>query len=746
MKPPWLCLFFILTSLGINSAAGNTNKEGVHVEEDAQGSYSIKIKISRDVNHREVVVNINLNAIELENLSVNLKFDDTLNSKSSENTKPPHEGDRNEPKDNDRSKPDGDSSIVGLKKDETNDNQTVTEDIALKENKTMHHGDEQNKDNNGSKPDEDPSIVGVKKDQGETANDNQIASKEDIALTNNKTLEYKDEQNKNYMSNWFWKIWNTTYKGLINMFACNELTTNITQNCLPWRTVTAMRTMGHSSPGYDCEDPANYITNVNKSSVSVWSSQPVIQGDVITVKTEEDKEMYHVPFILRMPRDYRLPGHNSSQNMNEVIHQSLANKQNRNKSVESQRYPNKDNVSLEREATLLNKTMQHGDKQNKTYMSNWFSDVWNITYEGLINVFGWNELPKNINQHWFHWRSVTMSTTSHLFPGYDGDDPTKYITNGNKSSASAWSSQPVIRGDITQVKKDEDKEMHDVPFILRMPKDYRQYRLQGHNFTVNMDEVIDRSLTKKQNGNIFVESQRYQTKDNVSMEREATLFNKTMQHGDKQNKTKNRNKRKPDGDPSIVGLKEDETNDNQTVTEDIALSPGHNFTVDMNEIIPRNLTDKQNRNGGISVESHRYQTTDNVSIKREAILTDKNSTMATIKNASWLAKKSPNFTRMEPDDGRILVEKVSGVNYLARFYGNTTRIAPTNSFGQEIFEIIVMYWMFDIGVMNLNCTACFIKGIIWLLRMLLERKLKKEQERLRKLEQKGTNHERRKFM
>ncbi|XP_078378699.1 uncharacterized protein LOC144661745 isoform X4 [Oculina patagonica] len=579
MKPPWLCLFFILTSLGINSAAGNTNKEGVHVEEDAQGSYSIKIKISRDVNHREVVVNINLNAIELENLSVNLKFDDTLNSKSSENTKPPHEGDRNEPKDNDRSKPDGDSSIVGLKKDETNDNQTVTEDIALKENKTMHHGDEQNKpkDNNGSKPDEDPSIVGVKKDQGETANDNQIASKEDIALTNNKTLEYKDEQ-------------------------------------------------------------------------------------------------------------------------------------------------------------------------NKTYMSNWFSDVWNITYEGLINVFGWNELPKNINQHWFHWRSVTMSTTSHLFPGYDGDDPTKYITNGNKSSASAWSSQPVIRGDITQVKKDEDKEMHDVPFILRMPKDYRQYRLQGHNFTVNMDEVIDRSLTKKQNGNIFVESQRYQTKDNVSMEREATLFNKTMQHGDKQNKTKNRNKRKPDGDPSIVGLKEDETNDNQTVTEDIALSPGHNFTVDMNEIIPRNLTDKQNRNGGISVESHRYQTTDNVSIKREAILTDKNSTMATIKNASWLAKKSPNFTRMEPDDGRILVEKVSGVNYLARFYGNTTRIAPTNSFGQEIFEIIVMYWMFDIGVMNLNCTACFIKGIIWLLRMLLERKLKKEQERLRKLEQKGTNHERRKFM
>ncbi|KAL9967036.1 hypothetical protein ACROYT_G025192 [Oculina patagonica] len=554
MKPPWLCVLLILTSLGINSAAGNTNKEGVHVEEDTQGSYSIKIKVSRNVNRREVVVNIDLNAIKLENLSVNLKFDDTLNSKSSENTKPPHEEDRNETKDNDRNKNDGEPGIGGLKKDETNVNQTVAEDIALKD------------DVDRSKPDGDPSIVGFKKDE---TNDNQTVT-ENIALKGNRTI-------------------------------------------------------------------------------------------------------------------------------------------------------------------------QHGDLQNKTYISNWFWKKWNIAYEGFINAFGCNELPKNINQHCFHWRSVTMSTTSHLFPGYDCEDPTKYITNGNKSSVSALSSQPVIRGDITQVKTDEDKEMHHVPFILRMPKDYKQYRLQGHIFTVNMDEVIDRSLTNKQNGNIFVESQRYQTKDNVSMEREATLFNKTMKHGDKQNKPKDRNKRKPDGDPSIVGLKEDETNDNQTVTEDIALLPGHNFTGDMNKIIPRNLTEKQNRN--ISVESHSYQTTDNVSMEREAMLTDKNFSMATINNASWLARKSPNVTRIE-NDGRILVEEVSGLNYLAHFYANPIRIAPTNSIWQEIFEIIVMYWMFDIGVMNLNCTACFIKGIIWLLRMLLERKLKKEQERL----QKRRDGDRRKLM
>lgn len=69
---------------------------GVHVEEDTQGSYRINIKISRNVNHREVVVNIDLNAIESGKLSVNLKFEDTLNSRSSVNTTPLHEGDRNE--------------------------------------------------------------------------------------------------------------------------------------------------------------------------------------------------------------------------------------------------------------------------------------------------------------------------------------------------------------------------------------------------------------------------------------------------------------------------------------------------------------------------------------------------------------------------------------------------------------------------------------------------------------------------
>lgn len=197
------------------------------------------------------------------------------------------------------------------------------------------------------------------------------------------------------------------------------------------------------------------------------------------------------------------------------------------------------------------------------------------------------------------------------------EDPEKYIINGNKSSVSAWSSQPVIQGDITPVT-DDHNEMYHVPFLLRMPKDYHRYRLPGHNFTVNMDEVIPQSLTKKLNGNI-------------------------------------------------------------------------------------------------SVESHRHPTSSNVSMEREAILADENSSMATIDNSSWLVEKLRNVTRVE-NDGKVLVEKVSGANCLARFYGNTTRIAPTNSIWQEIFEIIVMYWMLDIGVTNLNCTACFIKGIIWLLR------------------------------
>ena len=69
---------------------------GVHVVKDAQGSYHIKIMISRNVNHRQVSIKVDLTATESGELNVNLKCEDTLYTKSDVNTTPLHGDDRNE--------------------------------------------------------------------------------------------------------------------------------------------------------------------------------------------------------------------------------------------------------------------------------------------------------------------------------------------------------------------------------------------------------------------------------------------------------------------------------------------------------------------------------------------------------------------------------------------------------------------------------------------------------------------------
>ena len=134
-------------------------------------------------------------------------------------------------------------------------------------------------------------------------------------------------------------------------------------------------------------------------------------------------------------------------------------------------------------------------------------------------------------------------------------------------------------------------------------------------------------------------------------------------------------------------------------------------------ILPQNLTDNPNRI--TSVESQQYPTTNqnNASMERAAMLANRNPSIAMVNNPHpWLPKKTRNVNRSENDSRSALVEKVWETHYLSRFYANTSQIKKKNSIWQEIFEIIVMFWILDIGVMNLNGTACLIKGIIWLLR------------------------------
>ena len=133
-------------------------------------------------------------------------------------------------------------------------------------------------------------------------------------------------------------------------------------------------------------------------------------------------------------------------------------------------------------------------------------------------------------------------------------------------------------------------------------------------------------------------------------------------------------------------------------------------------ILPQNLTDNPNRK--ISVERQQYPAANkNVSMERAVMLANANPSIATINNPDpWLPKKTRHISRSESDGRSALAEKVWERHYLARFYADFSEIKETNSIWQDMFEIMVVFWVLDIGVMNLNGTACFIKGIIWLLR------------------------------
>ena len=51
----------------------------------------------------------------------------------------------------------------------------------------------------------------------------------------------------------------------------------------------------------------------------------------------------------------------------------------------------------------------------------WFRQVWNVLYDGIVNVFGVNELRvpvDSINHNCYNWRKVTMSALDHPCPGY----------------------------------------------------------------------------------------------------------------------------------------------------------------------------------------------------------------------------------------------------------------------------------------------------------------------------------------
>ena len=288
-------------------------------------------------------------------------------------------------------------------------------------------------------------------------------------------------------------------------------------------------------------------------------------------------------------------------------------------------------------------------------------------------------------------------------------DPENYVTS-NRSSGSGDNLKPVIQKTNATAKTDVCKEVYHVPFVTRKPKGYVEYQFPERiSSSESVCNILPQNLTDNPNRKISVKRQQYPAaNNNVSMERAVMLANgnpsiATINNPDPwlPKKTRNVIRSESNGRSALV---------------DYVPYPERISSENVCNILPQNLTDNPNRI--ISVESQHYPSTNNnVSMGRAAMLGNRNSSIATINNPDpWLPKKTRNVSRSESDGRSALAEKVWERHYLARFYADFSQIKETNSIWQDMFEIIVMFCVLDIGVMNLKATACFIKGIIWLLR------------------------------
>ncbi|KAJ7365710.1 hypothetical protein OS493_002425 [Desmophyllum pertusum] len=117
----------------------------------------------------------------------------------------------------------------------------------------------------------------------------------------------------------------------------------------------------------------------------------------------------------------------------------------------------------------------------------WIYKAGNFLYDVIIYLFAWTELPKDLNQNCFNWRSVTMSTADSPCPGYGCTHPGFYspaMTDSTSSPGSARRSKPVIpevtpkirpaKGNMSpgsqqkESKKNHEssEEMYHTPFLM----------------------------------------------------------------------------------------------------------------------------------------------------------------------------------------------------------------------------------------------------------------------------------------
>ncbi|XP_078356243.1 uncharacterized protein LOC144641063 isoform X1 [Oculina patagonica] len=484
MKSLLICVFLILTSLGFSSASGNTDKKGVHVVDNTPDSFRQRIIIDENLSQRNVVIEIDfisvkmLVTLRLDTKNMNTVTTTLLHGKSSlrrpENRSEKQSTRRKELPKNcygwiDKTWNTLYEMVISLfgwtelpKGINTNifNWRSVTmsaEDSTFPGDATEIPVKEHDKDYMEN--------LGRNQTQGGSADKTSRSGKQSIR---------RKEFPTNKRLSWMNKTWNTLYEVIISLFGWTQLPHNINTNIFNWRSVT-MSAVHSTHPGHATEEPVkehgkDYMENLgtnqvqggsaDKSSRSGKQSTPRKVLPTNKRPSWMDKTwhtLYEVMISLfgwtQLPHNINTNIFNWRSVTMSAVHSTHPGHATE-KPVKEHDEDYMDNLGTNQAQVGLADQISRSGKQSirrKELSTNkrpsWTDNTWHTLYEVMISLFGWTQLPHNINTNIFNWRSVTMSAVHSTHPGHATATPVKehdedYMENLGTNQAQDANKRP----------------------------------------------------------------------------------------------------------------------------------------------------------------------------------------------------------------------------------------------------------------------------------------------------------------
>ncbi|KAJ7383619.1 hypothetical protein OS493_026805 [Desmophyllum pertusum] len=146
---------------------------------------------------------------------------------------------------------------------------------------------------------------------------------------------------------------------------------------------------------------------------------------------------------------------------------------------------------IPREILPTNNNCWMAKSWNALYDNNpsWMDKPSNALYDVIISLFGWIELPKDINSNMFNWRSATMSTVDSTCPR---DGSVNHSMSNVDSTDITEQKYPTNMSSASQRKENDNSMSNDKQNITATLKTNESSQRMDHDPSVSLNEDDDR--------------------------------------------------------------------------------------------------------------------------------------------------------------------------------------------------------------------------------------------------------------